>query len=324
MLAAAAPARETYVFSLDGVPVGTVELTLTPHPKDDTFRYVSTHWLARGEDGRAQRRSAAFRIRADAPMPSALWLWKRPESGCRAVVDELTGAKGRGCAEDDSQARYRGTLLGRAFVARYSDDDRLERLDLGVATFARSRGPVVPVLPPDRFGGGVPIVSVEGKASDEGLSRGALSLDPPGQTPFPDIALWSTREALALAERVRESFDDDAPGAVDFAEDARTGTKGGCVAHARRFEQLARAADGTPRAAIVYGFHATAGAAQAAAHAWVVVKTPEGALELDPTLGIPVSRRTHVAVGYRAPGLPLAGSRYLDVFLGKVRVVRRR
>ena len=77
---AAAPDSARFIFSLEGIPVGIVDLSL----KGDTYRYQSTHML-RGADGgeRTKVRAEEVKLRGAVEARTglhleSLWLWRRP------------------------------------------------------------------------------------------------------------------------------------------------------------------------------------------------------------------------------------------------------
>src|SRR5256885_11690577 len=92
-------AQTRYLFELDGVPVGTVELSL----EGRRYTYRSTH---------AYRRKQAERVDAftlGSPVPEGYWLWKRPAAGCVDGIAELTHELGRLCADGVGPLEVKGT-----------------------------------------------------------------------------------------------------------------------------------------------------------------------------------------------------------------------
>ncbi len=312
--AAAAHEHAWFVFRLQGMPVGVVELECG----DAELHYRSTHWLWRDGARDELRREAQLpldargHLRGQGRLPASLWIFHAAK-GCAPVRDELSGQDGEACAHERRGNEVEGTLLGKAYRATYDAAGRLQHLLLGDAEFVRVENPPPRAEPSDVLGGSV---SIQGQ-------RGPLQLDPPGTPPTVSLTPWSEGPARALLERVRTSFIDAAPGEADLAADPTVGARGGCLAHARRYERWARSASGERRAAVIYGFYASSGSQRARAHAWVVVQTPRGVLSLDPALGVAVSPRTHLALGALGASGE-AGQVLLDVVMGRRRIVRAR
>jgi hypothetical protein len=313
----ASPTQRTsaFLFLLNGTPVGAVDLEWDPARWQ--FRYVSTHWMHAEASAATQRRSAAFtldeqgHIAETAQRPAAFWLLHRPGPGCVNVQDELTGEKGSGCVVSEDGARTRGTLLGKPFEALYDDDSGLQELTLGPAQFRRVSHPLSPSTPPDLLGGALPIQGRKGLLAISGGGSIPASISPTGSAIHPVLTPWVESAASTLNRRVHDEVA------------ARSGDQPAeCSDYAKAFVQQANGPGNIVRAAVVYGFYAPPDATQARAHAWVVVNTPEGPLELDPALDVPVTRETHLTLGLAGAGNAL-GSLYLDAFSDKIRVSRR-
>jgi hypothetical protein len=279
---AAGGERARFLFELNGVPVGTVELTLD----GAEYRYTSTHLFARGRDRKARVRSAAFQLgegRRDARtgvLLESLWLWKRPTPGCEIVRSELEARSVRACVFGFSGSRAAGTLGQEAFTAEYEGEE-LRVLALGVARFTREDpdSDIDMPRPPDMFSEGWPIAG----------ARGALRLEPTWrQTPRPEKSAsdrgrrWrSTSDARALAKEIHHTFAED-----------RGAT---CIDLVRAFADRA-AERHLGHVEVVHGLVAEPGAVRAWPHAWVRVRSANGPLEIDPTLQIPVTSATHLAI----------------------------
>lgn len=131
LLLAAAPEQARYLFELDGVPVGTVQLSLD----GPQYRYVSTHAYRRITAERAD----AFTLGAGKPTPEGYWLWHKPAAGCVDGITELSSQTGPLCAVDVGVREVTGTTLGKPFTARYDASNLLEELTLGPAHFVRTQ-----------------------------------------------------------------------------------------------------------------------------------------------------------------------------------------
>jgi hypothetical protein len=127
----------------------------------------------------------------------------------------------------------------------------------------------------------------------------------------------SEARARALAEKVHHSFSAARPTQVDLnPSEERNARVGSCVTHARRFVRWAMTSHDVPRAAVVYGL--VADGKRAFAHAWVQVRLSNGEkLELDPTLLVPVTPQTHLALGI------WFGKALLDLLAGNAHLSRR-
>lgn len=138
MVASAAGAGEhaTFLFELNGIPVGTVELTLTPEaggrvagPDAELERYTyrSTQLFTRETHQARTVRSASFLVdrrgcivsgtatpdpsaageRSCEAIPEARWLWRKPSPGCVPGREELGGRLERLCADEASSGAPR-------------------------------------------------------------------------------------------------------------------------------------------------------------------------------------------------------------------------
>lgn len=128
-----------YLFELDGVPVGTVELSL------EGKRYTYTSLLA-------YRRAKSehvdeFNLAPERPTPEGYWLWRKPAQGCVAGIAEVTNATGKLCADEVGVREVKGTTLGKPFTARYDAGGELEELLLGKSRFVRTDKPLAPGQP---------------------------------------------------------------------------------------------------------------------------------------------------------------------------------
>ena len=280
------PEHASYLFLLEGTPVGAVEL----ERQGDHFRYTSTHWMHAGAAEPVRRETASLPLGKGHPLPEALWLWHRPVPGSVELLDELTGKRGTGAARVGSGTELKGEVLGAAFEATYDRASKLETLHVGPATFLRVPGPPAARTPPDLLQGSFPI---------EG-DRGRFTLQPPEPAlPLQPLPFLDETEAQRLAVRVHAQLA------------ARKGAPAECAEFARAY---VRASGG--HAEVVRGLYAAPGAPRAQAHAWVRVFTSSGPLELDPTLESSVTRVTHLE-------LRDAGTSYLRLFEGQARLIRR-
>ncbi len=123
-----------YLFELDGVPVGTVELS----QQGERYTYKSLHAYRRARS----EQSDEFKLVKGRPMPEGFWLWHKPAEGCIDGIAELTSTTGKLCADDVGVHEVKGKTLGKPFSARYDAADELEELTLGKSHFVRSSKPL--------------------------------------------------------------------------------------------------------------------------------------------------------------------------------------
>ena len=285
---AAAPHQATFVMEVERVPVGTVELSL----EGGTYRYRSRHLYtaALHRPPRVREETAQVDAPGRAPdggvVPESWWLWRKPQQGCVALQDELTGQVGRGCAQEVLGANAQGRVMDQPFEAAYDSEGWLVKLDVGAARFRRVDGEAM-ATPADVFGQGF---SVTGAA-------GHLRLRPAGDagsTPAVHSRLspWNAAEARALAQEVHAVHASTDDGCLDIAQD-----------YQRRAQAAGHAV------AVVSGLWVEGD--RAFPHAWVRVGLGgAGHVDIDPTLLNEVRPETY---------LPLeanAGQVYLDLVRG--------
>ena len=128
-----------YLFELDGMPVGTVELQLTG--KHYTYRSLHAYRRAKSEQ------VDEFNLAPEKPTPEGYWLWRKPAPGCVDGVAELTSTLGKLCADEVGAREVKGTTLGKPFTARYDSAGELEELQLGKSRFLRTDQPLEPGRP---------------------------------------------------------------------------------------------------------------------------------------------------------------------------------
>jgi hypothetical protein len=304
---ASAADEATFLFVLQGVPVGTVELRL----EEGRYTYRSKHLFTRArQEGAIERQEtrdvSADGVLADGKRPESLWLWRAPGIGCVSLVEELTGRVGQGCVEIAAAAAASGRVFGQPFEARYRQG-RLEELSIGAARFTAIPRSVRMEAPPDLFGAGFP---TEGR-------HGPLALVPAAAPPQVVLKAWDADASRALAERVHDSFSSQDPSDADWmVNDAAQ--SGGCLAHARRFQEWAKR--GHHAAAVVFGL--LADGERAYPHAWVRIGLANGqTLDLDPMSLEPVRPETHLPLSATTvePG-PELGQTYLELVSGTRRV----
>jgi hypothetical protein len=133
VLAAVLVSEDRFIHFLGGVPVA--EITL--QRKGGQYTYVSQRFF-RGGAGSIERFTPSG---SDNPVWASESLLKAHPVGCWAVEDELTRERGEACVNLISGGKVKGTLLGKAFTARYVDG-MLQELELGDSRFARREGPV--------------------------------------------------------------------------------------------------------------------------------------------------------------------------------------
>jgi hypothetical protein len=303
------------VLELGGHPAGVV--TLSRQGREYTYR--SQHFFHHGTDTSERVRFASFRVGRDGltpegRAPGGLWLWRRPVPGCVEGLDELTGETGEYCAETDG-ADLTGTMGKIPFRASYGGDGLLSMLVLPDATLRR-----VPL-------GSTIEVGPEALKSLERAMR-----NPPGtgalrwknanfDASLKGLTPWTRQEAEALAKAVDRSFRDKRQGPADFSPKLTSSSRGGCLAHARRF--ALRAKEQGKTVGVVHGLVFHQGALRP--HAWVrVALDGGGTLELDPMLGKLVSPSTYLALGATTEGRndPELGRRWLQVLSGNAEVSR--
>lgn len=158
LLTAALLSQARYLFELDSVPVGTVELTL----QGDHYTYKSLHAYRRARSEQVDE----FTLAKGRPTPEGFWLWHKPAAGCVDGIAELTSTTGKLCANDVGVREVKGTTLGKPFTARYDATGELEELQLGKSRFVRSAAPLQPGKPYEKG------FAIEGKGKK-------LELDPP-------------------------------------------------------------------------------------------------------------------------------------------------
>jgi hypothetical protein len=312
------------LLELGGHPAGTVTL----ERRGGEYRYTSRHLFAVDDAALERVREGRYRIDAqgrteDGALPAGLWLWRRPEPGCVQGLEELDETRGPQCARSGPDGSIVGELRGTPFVAHYDRSGVLRSLEVGGAVLRSSTGREATA--------GRAVQEVGSAALLRGLS-GGLPL-PPGRgplawsrtdftSPVEGMTPWSESAARALAREVDASFSDKRYGAADLDSARDRDVRGGCLAHARRF--VARARRLGVAAAVVHGLVAHEGGLRP--HAWVRVSLGgTRLLELDPALGVPVDGSTHLALGAVREGAraPELGSRWLSVWSGEARVVRR-
>lgn len=303
------------VLELGGSPAGVV--TLSRRGREYTYR--SQHFFHHGTDVSERVRLATFQVGPDGTtsegqVPGGLWLWRRPVPGCVAGIDELSGETGEYCAEARG-SDLTGTMGATSFRATYGGDGVLSTLVLPDATLRR-----VPV-------GSTLEVGPQALQSLERAMR-----NPPGtgalrwknatfDASVKGLTPWKRQEAEALARAVDHSFRDKRQGPADFNPELTGESRGGCLAHARRFALRAKAQGKT--VGIVHGLVFHQGALRP--HAWVrVALEGGGTLELDPMLGKLVAADTYLALGATIEGSPdpELGRRWLRVLSGDVEVAR--
>ncbi|HLT29631.1 MAG TPA: transglutaminase domain-containing protein [Myxococcaceae bacterium] len=303
------------VLELGGSPAGVV--TLSRNGRD--YSYRSQHFFNHGTDVSERVRAAAFEVGRDGltsegRAPGGLWLWRRPAPGCVEGLDELSGETGTFCAEADG-ADLTGTMGKVAFRASYGGDGVLSTLVLPDATLRR-----------------VPLGSTidVGPQALQALER--VMRNPPGtgalrwknatfDASVKGLTPWNRKDAEALSKSVDRSFRDKRQGPADFSPERVTDTRGGCLAHARRFALQAKEQGKT--VGIVHGLVFHQGALRP--HAWVrVALEGGGTLELDPMLGKLVTPSTYLPLGATTEGSsdPELGRRWLRVLSGNVEVAR--
>jgi hypothetical protein len=300
-----------YLFLLHGVLVGQVTL----REEGGAFVYRSEYLSARPP--RAGLVSVFKTPLGAVPEEEAHWLWRRPKLGCVDGRDARTGKTGKLCVGRVVEDRVEGTVLGEPFQARYDAQGFLTRLELSDsgAEFERSdtgrgRGEAAGrKAQVDLFAAGFEVI---------GGGRGALALEPspgassrlcsggtgcsgPPEPPMP----WRRAAAEALALSLRKTLKADRGEAS-------------CLDVSLEFVREAKAKGAEAR--LVRGLVVDGG--RAYPHAWVELRDEHGApYALDPTLAIPVSPESHLALD-DGDGL-LGGADYLRLISGRARVVRR-
>lgn len=289
--------QATFLFSLGGAPVGVVQL----RQEGSAYEYRSIQWFTRGADRSRRERSARYTLR-DGPMPESLAMLAAPARvGCSEVFEELGTRRGPYCVERIDGADVTGTVVGTSYRAHY-EQGALTSVVLGTARFRRV-AEVPRIDAPDLFGQGI---LIDGQ-------RGRLFI--PGQLPLSSSAL--PEAVRALAAKVHDSFRVRSESTADL-QPSPEGDVGSCVAHARRFLEWAKR-QGLD-SVLVFGVVAEPGADRALPHAWARVTTREGRVDVDPTLMIAVTPRTHAAL---TTDEVEAGQRFLDLFAGALKVTRR-
>ena len=302
---AMAGVRDRFLFELDGVPVGTVELAVD----GGEYRYTSNHFFARGDGHQRRMRSASFRLleggrdAATGDVLESWWLWTNPTPGCRQVRAELGRRRSLACVQQRDDQHASGTLGEEPFRAEY-ERGRLRVLSMGSARFSRIDGEAAPLTPPRLFEEGWPIEGERGALRIEGVPRSA--------SPESNDVLrtWkSASSARSLAREMRRRLQRDL---------AAT-----CVDHVQAFAEASSGRD-LGSVLIVHGLVAERGGDRAFPHVWVRVPVAGSWLELDPSLGVEITPETHVAlVAVRAgDATGAAGRAWLEFTSSAVRIVR--
>ncbi len=305
-LDAALVGEHHFLFLLGGHPAGQVMLKLE---RGGRFTYRSQHWHRRDEHVAVTTREKTHLLAEllEGLRPEGLVLLSPPKEGRQTVVEDLHGdelilevaqsnagfASGR-MGADVFQASYRGGLL--------------ERLDLAEVSFIRVEGEQRPRQTKDRFGGGVPVSG----------SSGELRLVV-GQVDAGTVALLPVEEETArrVMQSVHEQFTSKRTSRADLIEDPGA-REGSCLAHVRAALAGLAKSKSKGMGAVVHGFVAEEGDSRAYPHVWVRVRTERGLVDLDPTLMLAVTARTHLPLAVRATltAEPSVGQRYLEVFRG--------
>ncbi|MGQ0505682.1 MAG: transglutaminase domain-containing protein [Myxococcaceae bacterium] len=316
------PSEETalFLFSIKGVPAGTVALRLDR--AEGRYTYRSRHLFARASDRTWVTRSGGFtvdrglKILHETNFPESLWLWRQPKAqGCVTVREELGKRTGPACVTALSQTEVKGTLYGDPFVATYAEG-WLASLVLGDSTFRAVPPQTEPEDTDDLFGSGF---RVRGKGA-------VLALRPPRPVETPELTRWNEAQARALSEEIHAELTDKRP----HVQDLKAGSAqedvvaGSCLAHAKRF--VAKAESRGHRAALVHGLFVEDGEDRAFPHAWVRVRTGlRSTVDLDPTFAREVTPQTHLPIFAARPNGDdsAAGKVWLDLLAGRRHLLRQ-
>jgi len=299
--AGTSPRSALFLFELNGIPVGTVEL----HRDGARYRYTSVHLLTREGSRDERRKSVTFELDSEGRdlksgryLEALTLLEGRP--GCVDAIPELGGRESKLCIERQGDSAT-GTVGGQPLRARYGADG-LRLLELGTARFRRVPAGTKVAPPPDVFAHGF---LIEGQA-------GPLALEPPVSidSSFPQVRPTTRDAALKLSRVVAASFESN-----EAAAD--------CVEHSRGYLERAKAAGFD--AFIVHGLVVLPDDTVARPHAWVQVQLEDGAwFGIDPTLQMPVTPATHLRLGVAMNGERSgAGEAWLRLMSGEARVIRR-
>lgn len=292
-----APERYIYEFSLRGTPVGFVELELN----GASYRYTSIHVFNREGKPGGMKRTATYVLSPELesetgrqPASLALVLGSR-RKGCVDVFNELTPATGELCRERHGESAIAGTLLGKKFWAEFDGAEVPSRIvfESEGSAFTRVERKS-PLSPPDFSGAGFAVPK----------GKGAVTVAPPVTLMEPKLAQWTEKTARGMA-------------AVVHGEELEF-----CIDYARAYVTRANQ-QGPVRAVIVHGLRVEGD--RAYPHAWVRVETEKGPLELDPTLDVAVTAKTHVPLQYvmGESDQTKAGSIWLSLLAGERRVTRK-
>ncbi len=281
-----------FLLEVGGAAVGLVELRVDE--AEGSYRYTSTHLFVRGADRSKRVREVTLPLRPPGAAHESLLLWQGPlAEGCVSVRAELEGREGALCVTAKARGRVEGTLHAAPFSAVLDERGRLTRFESRGAVLRRVEGEVT-LSARDPFAEGWPV----GGARDGGRAlrwKGLSSGAPVKSAATSATSLTAEREARlrALSRRVHGSFVDRSPSPADFAHDEGA-VRASCLGHARRFIEWA-AREGLGEVELVQGVFVEPGTGRAFAHAWVRA----GALQLDPTLEVPVLPQTHLALPSR-------------------------
>jgi hypothetical protein len=337
VLLATGPAEEStrFLFRLDQVPVGVIELRWNRSAGE--YSYRSTQLFTRGAEHTALHRTWRSKVGLDGRTPEgqapvSLWLWHPPPRlGCVPGLEELGVRTGPLCANAGSSGGVSGTLFGDAYRATYRAGS-LSVLRIGQATFEAVDGSPSLDSPPDLFGSGLPVSGAPGArlhlrsaAAGPGAANGPEQAGVAGGSArlreTRALAGPSAAAARALSEQVSASFEESRPTAADLSP-SPAATAGSCLAQTQRLVERARAQGW--RAEPVYGLLAASPEPQLAyPHAWARVWLASGkAVDLDPTSGLPVDPRTHLALGAGEGSRQRVGAILLELYAARDSVSR--
>lgn len=156
-LLAAAPLEARFVLEVGSIPVAELRISV----KGERYCYDATHFLEEGP----REHHVELKL-GNGPVPEVLALVRRPQPGCRDVLEERTRAVEQLCVERSEGTEVTGTIAGEAFVATYDGSESLTAITVGSARWAAAPKPVTaPIESPFVRGVKVP--------------AGELVLDPP-------------------------------------------------------------------------------------------------------------------------------------------------
>jgi hypothetical protein len=167
---------QRWLLTVDGVPLAELRVEVDGRH----YRYEATHFLEEGPTRRRFDFTLDEAGRANGLVPEVLALARRPEPGCRTVLEEVEARAEELCVASGPATRVTGTLAGKPFTARYDASGALAVLELGAARWTATATPAWS-LPPTAspFARGFALEGLVGPVTLEPPLKGAVRLASP-------------------------------------------------------------------------------------------------------------------------------------------------